>query len=143
MKLVKQITAAVTAMAMAASMMSIGASATTTASWTVRYSYGAPTYWNVYQDTDILTPTKTINSFNDSCTLNAPEFNGSHATVTLKAYTGTPSSPNYLYINTYTSNASMHSCNLSSSINNGDNLYIEHTLNVVGYSCSGTGDSYV
>jgi len=62
MKLIKKITAAVTAMAMAASMMSVGASAETTSNTEYWNVFQAFNQWSVFTDTDAFSyeyPTKT------------------------------------------------------------------------------------
>jgi hypothetical protein len=69
MKLIKKITAAFTAMALAASMMSIGASAWEYSSWAVHYYSYAPTSSNIYTVTsDFYYQGSPITQYMDHCT---------------------------------------------------------------------------
>lgn len=144
MKMFKKIAAASTALVMAVSMMSFGASALTTSTWTVRYTPGAPSYYNVPEEIDELSPTKNISSFIDTCTsFNQTSNNGTSAKVTLEAYQTSSSGKTTLYLNTYTKTGSDLNRNLSRTVNAGEKLTVSHKLSGNGNSCSMSGDTAV
>ena len=145
MKLIKKITAAVTAMAMAASMMSVGASADSTANWSVNYAPGAPAWANHFvANSTITVPSgSSRSSFSDVCShFSQTTYNGASAYLTVEAYR-IKSNGQYetLYMNSFY-NSYNGNFNLSQSINANTDLYVVHTLHNNANGCGMNGTCY-